>query len=141
MAASTATMAQYQRPGRTRGCITVFSSRVTTILVTTSPPDGQVVHSRLRPQILLVPERLLRGEHGGETEALVAVGHEVLVRVPEVDGQHGAALHAGGEAPFLQAVCAEHALLDDTSAVLKAALDRVRGQRLGRFRRGRTLPV
>src|SRR3990170_2585084 len=141
MAASTATMAQYQRPGRARGCITVFSSRVTTILATTSPPDGQVVYPRLRPQLLLVPERLLRGEHGGETEALVPVGHEVLVRVPEVDGQHGAALHAGGEATFLQAVGAEHALLDDTSAVLKVALDRVRGQRLGRFRRVRTLPV
>src|SRR3970282_2445508 len=111
MAASTATMAQYQRPARTRGFITVFSSRVTTILVTTSPPDGQVVYPRLRPQILLVPERLLRGEHGRETEALVAVGHEVLVRVPEVDGQHGTALHAGGEAAYLHTVGAKHALL------------------------------
>src|SRR3990172_6831719 len=141
MAASTATMAQYQRPGRTRGCITVFSSRVTTILVTTSPPDGQVVHSRLRPQILLVPERLLRGEHGGETEALVAVGHEVLVRVPEVDGQHGAALHAGGEATYPQAVGAKHALFDDSLAVIAMAKDRVRGMLLGRFRGIRPLPV
>src|SRR3990170_7117213 len=141
MAASTATMAQYQRPGRARGCITVFSSRVTTILATTSPPDGQVVYPRLRPQLLLVPERLLRGEHGGETEALVAVGHEVLVRVPEVDGQHRAALHAGGEATIFQAVGAEHALLDDTLAVLKVAMDRVRGQRLGGFRGVRPLPI
>src|SRR3972149_4989755 len=141
MAASTPTMVQYQRPGRTRASITVFSCRVTTILAPTSPPDGQVVSPRPRPQLLLVPEGLLRGEDGGETEALVAVGHEVLVRVPEVDGQHGAALHAGGEATFLQAVGAEHALLDDTSAVLKVALDRVRGQRLGRFRRGRAPPV
>src|SRR3990172_5407564 len=141
MAASTPTIAQYQRPGRTRASITVFSCRVTTILATTSPPDGQVVYPRLRPQLLLVPERLLRGEDGGETEALVAVGHEVLVRVPEVDGQHGAALHAGGEATVLQAVGAEHALLDDTPAVLKVAMDRVRGQRLGGFRGDGRLPV
>src|SRR3970040_2927203 len=111
MAASTATMAQYQRPGRTRGCNTVFSSGVPTIWATTSPPAGQVVYPRLRPQLLLVPERLLRGEHGGETEALVAVGHEVLVRVPEVDGQHRAALHAGGAGAILQAGGREHALL------------------------------
>src|SRR3990172_3908603 len=141
MAASTPTMAQYQRPGRTRASITVFSCRVTTILATTSPPDGQVVYPRLRPQLLLVPERLLRGEDGGETEALVAVGHEILIRVPEVDGQHGAALHAGGKATFLQTVGAKHALLDDTLAVLKVALDRVRGQRLGGFRGVRALPV
>src|SRR3970282_1717451 len=113
MAASTPTMAQYQRPGRTRGSITVFSRLVTTILATTSPPNRQGVYARLGPQLLLVPERLLRGEHGGETEALVAVGHEVLVRVPEVDGQHRAALHAGGGATRLQAGGAKHALLDD----------------------------
>src|SRR3990172_6725211 len=141
MAASTPTMVQYQRPGRTRASITVFSCRVTTILATTSPPDGQVVYPRLRPQLFLVPERLLRGEHGGETEALVAVGHEVLVRVPEVDGQHRAAIHAGGEATCLQAVGAKHALLDDTSAVLEVAMDRVRGQRLWGFRGVRRLPI
>src|SRR3990172_7784509 len=141
MAASTTTMAQYQRPGRTRGSITDFSRCVTTILATTSPPDGQVVHARLRPQLLFVPERLLRGEHRGESEPLVAVGHEVLVRVPEVDGQHGAALHAGGEATFLQAVGAEHALLDDTLAVITVAKGRVRGVHLEGFRGVRLRPV
>src|SRR3990170_4701702 len=141
MAASTTTMAQYQRPGRTRGSITDFSRCVTTILATTSPPDGQVVHARLRPQLLLVPERLLRGEDRGESETLVAVGHEVLVRIPEVDGQHGAALHAGGEATVLQAVGAEHALLDDTLAVVTMAEDRVRGVLLGGLRRIRLRPV
>src|SRR3990172_6686050 len=137
MADSTPTKAQYQRPGRTRGSITVFSSCVTTIFATPSPPDGQIVYPRFRPQLFLVPERLLRREDGGESEALVPVGHEVFVRVPEVDGEHRAAFHAGGGGSYLPAVGAEHALLDDTLAVFEVALGRVRGQRLGRFRGGR----